>query len=159
MLSQPDLNPREIEALKLDLANRIHEADTIAKRYGLEDIAGLQAYLSVNPWIVNEATRMRTLIDSDQGTPSRIEIKSQITYEDVALPALAGIVADDNKPTRDRIDAAKLIKDSGKLGVRAADQVSQGTSLNLTINLPGRTERITTVVDASPNLPPPDDDE
>lgn len=154
----PDLTPREIEALKADLANGIHEAETIAKRYGLITKVALNDYLIANPWIVGDVMRMKSLIDSDEGTPGRIEIKSQVTYEDIAIPALAGIVADDTKPAKDRIDAAKLLKESGKIGTNKNDQAQTGTSFNLTINLPGgRTENITTVVDTAPALPPADE--
>ena len=153
-----DLSEEHTERLKDDLASGIHPAATIGKRYGLGDEAGLRRYLLARPWIVLEAKARKALLESEHSTADRIKLKSQIAYEEV-IPAIAGIALSERTPAKERIEAAKELRNSGSIGVTGKDNATPGNQFSLTINMPGgRTEKIiTTVVDPA-ELPAPTDE-
>jgi hypothetical protein len=148
-----ELSPAQIEALKNDIAYDIHEAPTIAKRYGFDSVIELKQYLVSNPWIAGDAGHMRSVFNSDDSTPKRVTLKSLVAYEDIGIVAMSQIIADPNKSASDRIAAAKLLKDSAGIGYQKDQLAQTGTIFNLTISLPGRTKDLTTVVQPPSDLP------
>lgn len=144
-----ELTPEETERLTDDLAGGIHKPETIAMRYGFRDANHLKAHLRANPWIVERAHRRRALLESDQGTPDRVVLKSSIAVEET-IPHIAGIVMNPDAAPKDRIDAFKELRQAGAVGAAAKDgKGGTGTQFNLTINMPGgKQEQLTaTVVD------------
>jgi hypothetical protein len=150
------LTPEEAERLKFDLAAGIHTSETIALRYGFQGVLSLRDYLVSNPWVVAEAKRLRSLMESDQGTGERVKLKAQYACEET-IPYLAGIIMNPVSAPKDKVDAYKELRQSGSVGVTARDgNGGTGTQFSLTINMPGgRTEKIITTVVDDPVPEPP----
>jgi hypothetical protein len=148
-----ELSPEHVEKLKNDLARGIYEPDVIALRYGLRDETGLRRYLIAHPWVITEAKAMKALFDSGQATAERIEVKSQTAYEDGGIPAMYSIVTNPLAAPRDRIEAAKEMRLSGRIGVVSKDGAVAGTQFSLTIHMPSGSKEIhTTVVEQAAAL-------
>jgi hypothetical protein len=141
----PVLSSEMTECLKFDLASGIHEAETIAERYGFDGRPGLQAYLLANRWLHEDAKHLRAVLESDQNTAKRVQLKGLYGCEE-AIPDLVGIVKDRTCHPKDRIDAYKELRQSGGLGVAGKEGVGSGTQFSLVINMPGHTEKITATV-------------
>jgi len=137
----PILSSEMVECLKFDLASGIHEAETIADRYGFDGKPGLQAYLLANRWLHDDAKHLRAVLESDQNTGKRVQLKGLYGCEE-AIPDLVGIVKNQNLHPKDRIDAYKELRQSGGLGISAKEGSGSGTQFSLVINMPGHTEKI-----------------
>ena len=155
----PLLDDALILRLQYDLAIGMHNAEVIARRYGLVDQWSLRDYLREHPNIVHEARKLRAEFLSDSATETRIRAKFLRATEQLIIP-IAALVADPRTPVTNRIDGFKQMqRGAGVDGAPAAaakSEKSGGAAFNLTINFAGgRETRIagTTVVDAD-DIPP-----
>jgi len=164
MPAAPELDPRLRIPLLHDLAYGLHEPEDLGRRYGLGGIEGLKRFLHDNPEFRKEAQTLRALKSSDVSVPELG--RTMAGHASIELvPDMAGIAADPKHSAAVRIDAFKqLNRMAGIDGVAVANRNSEaaaGTQFNLVINMPdGKTERLTTVVEApTAALPAPDDSE
>jgi hypothetical protein len=159
-----DPNPAQEDALILrlqyDLAMGMHDAETIAHRYGLDGKDALKEYLRLHPVIVYEARKLRALYLSDEATEVRIRNKFMHATEQLIIPMTA-LINDPRTPIAQRIDGFKQFQrgagvDGAPAGAKDAQQKSLGAAFNLTINFAGgrKDYRATTVVEAD-EIPPP----
>lgn len=154
-----ELDDDMIWRLIYDLAQRIHDAPTIARRYGFRTEAKLRQYLAAHPTVVAQAAKLKAIVDSDKSTEERARLKAQFATEELIAP-MAALAGNPTVPAGQRIDAFKqLNRVAGVDGMPTASKESggSGTQFSLTINMPdGRTEKIiTTVVDPAA-LPAPE---
>jgi hypothetical protein len=70
-----ELDDNLILRLIYDLAQRIHPPTTIAQRYGLGDEAGLKRYLTAHPKVVEQARKLRAIVESDKSAEERARLK------------------------------------------------------------------------------------
>jgi hypothetical protein len=163
-----DAAPVEIDddmVLRLiyDLAQRIHTAETIAKRYGFQTEPRLKKWLGEHPTVVRQAAKLQAIVNSDRSAEERARLKATFATEELIAP-MAAIAGNPTVPAGQRIDAFKqLNRVAGVDGmpVSQKDGGGSGTQFNLTINMPdGRTEKIiTTVVDPASLPAPAENDE
>jgi len=121
----PLLDDALIMRLTYDLAAQIHPADTIATRYGFPDAAGLRRYLAKHPAIIKEAQKAKALMESDEGSESRVRLKAMQATE-ALIPATAGIAADPRIAPQQRIDAFKQLSRVSGLDSAAAKGAGEG---------------------------------
>lgn len=146
-----DLDNATIQRLCYDLAQRIHEPATIARRYGLVDEGGLRRWLGAHPQVVVHTKKMKALLDSDMGTEERTRLKALYATEDLIIP-MAVLAQDPNVTATQRIDAFKqLNRVAGVDGPGAAgkNDVPGASGPSLVVNFHfsgGRTETLSTTV-------------
>lgn len=160
--SVPSLAPELRLPLRYDLVNKITDYETIGERYGFGGKAGLIKFLHSDPEFCAEVGKMRAAISSDMNAQDRCRVKAAHASEELVAP-IAGLVANPATPAATRIDGFKqLNRMAGVDGIPAAGKsgdAAPGTQFSLTINMPdGRSETITTVVEAPAAIAPPDED-
>jgi hypothetical protein len=159
----PTLAPELRLPLRYDLVNKIHDYETIAERYGFGDKAGLIRFLQSEPEFSADVGRLRSLLGSDMSAQERCRLKAAIASEEL-VARIAGIVANPGTTAAAAIDGFKqLNRMAGVDGIPATGkngEATPGTQFSLTINMPdGRSETITTVVEAPTAIAPPAEDE
>lgn len=115
----PLLDDALIMRLVYDMAQGIHEGDTLATRYGFADVAALRRYLLRHPQIIVNAKKGRALVESDENTEARIRLRAMQATEDL-IPATAIIAADPRIAPQQRIDAFKQLSRVSGLDASAA---------------------------------------
>jgi hypothetical protein len=144
-----DLSAEAVECLTFDLASGIHSAETIAQRYGFETPKNLQKYLLGNLWLHEKAKHLRALLESDQNTGKRVQLKGLYGCEET-IPDLVGIIKNPMSAPKDKIDAYKELRQSGGLGIAGKEGSGGGTQFSLVINMPHHTEKLLTTVVSQP---------
>ena len=147
-----DLVDTTVRRLIQDIAYAVYPIEEIAVRYGFETVQRLREWLSRNPGVVAEITRMRAIHLSDASTKDRAALKAQHAVEH-AIPATSAMSTDPRMPGEIRMKALDaLMHISGfKGGGAAADKQAQtGAQFQLVMQFSGgREERINaTVVEA-----------
>lgn len=143
---------QEVHNFINDVAQRIHEPEVLAQRWGFPDACAMIEFIKNNSEIRRRIKLRRAIWDSDDNVQNRIrEYAGHSLLE--ALPSTASMMFDSGSPAGVRIDATKLhARMAGVDGLPPLSKDNQGQSgpaFNLTINMPGRTEKITTVVDTA----------
>lgn len=129
----PLLDDALIMRLTYDLAAGIHPPETIAVRYAFPDVAAMRRYLAKHPAIIKEAQKAKALMESDEGSETRVRLKAMQATE-ALIPATAGIAADPRIAPQQRIDAFKqLSRVSGLDASAAAKDGSGGPAFTLNI--------------------------
>ena len=151
-----ELDDDMILRLIYDLAQRIHTTDTVAKRYGFGTEAKLKLWLAEHPTVVRQAAKLKAIVESDRSAEERARLKATFATEELIAP-MAALAGDPRIPTGQRIDAFKqLNRVAGVDGMPAASKDGkEGGGTQFTINFQfsgGRTESLTTVVDAPPQI-------
>lgn len=142
-----------------DIAQDIYPKEVIATRYGFRDVAELRQYLVKHPELVRRIQRHRALHQSDANAQERVRLQSCAGLSE-EMHSIVAVISDKNVPITQRIDAFKAMVDlsgakaSGVQAAKADTRAAAGTRFNITINLPGQTQRITTVVDGALEEPP-----
>jgi hypothetical protein len=121
----PLLDDALIMRLTYDIAAQIHPPETIALRYGFDDVAGLRRYLSKHPAVVRNAQKAKAAMESDEGSEARVRLKAMQATEEL-IPATAGIAADPRIAPQQRIDAFKQLSRVSGLDASAAKAAGSG---------------------------------
>lgn len=147
-----------LECLTTDLAYNIHEAPTIAARYGFENWEHLKDFLIANPWICEDARQLRIVHESDIRIANRVNQKSLFGVESV-IHHLVAIVKNPYSDAKDKISAFKELRQAGGVGSVTKEGGPGAAQFNLVINMPGGAERLTTTVVNPPPVIDVEDDE
>ena len=129
-----DPNPAQEDALILrlqyDLAMGMHDAETIAHRYGLDGKDALKEYLRLHPVIVFEARKLRALYLSDEATEVRIRNKFMHATEQLIIPMTA-LINDPRTPIAQRIDGFKQFQRGAGVDGAPAGELEPGAELEM----------------------------
>jgi hypothetical protein len=161
--NSPLLDDALILRLTYDLACRIHPYETIARRYGLQNVAELHGYLLDHPTVLVEAKKLRAMFDSDESVETRVRTKFMHSIEDL-IPTLHNLVKSPQTPVSARVDGFKQLQRGAGVdglpvqqrGTGTAGPSGQAFQLNIFFRN-GQSTRIsgTTVLDAAEIPDPP----
>jgi hypothetical protein len=131
----PALDDALILRLTYDLAAKIHNKPTIAHRYGFKNVLGLFKYLEKHPAIVDNVKKARAIIESDEGSETRVKLKAIQATEALIAPT-THIAMDPRVAPQQRIDAFKqLSRVSGMDGSAAAMAAAKNYGPAFTLNI------------------------
>lgn len=130
----PLLDDALIMRLVYDIAAAIHPPETIAVRYGFDDVAGLRRYLAKHPQIIKNAQKAKAAMESDEGSEARVRLKAMQATEEL-IPATAGIAADPRIAPQQRIDAFKQLSRVSGLDGGGAKQAAGAGGSGFTLNI------------------------
>jgi hypothetical protein len=151
----PALDDALILRLQYDLAAKIHPRATIAQRYGFTGVGALLSYLSSHPQIVENVKKARAVIESDEGSETRVRLKA-LQATEVLIAPTAGIAMDPRVPPQQRIDAFKQLSRVAAVDGSAAAQAAKaggGAAFTLNILFRDKPETLSFVADAHPDAP------
>lgn len=148
LASIPILDDRLLPQLRNDLVNEIHNYDTIGRRYGLGNEAGLFAFLSANRGFAQEVASLRAMLGSDISAQDRCRLKGAIASEDL-LSVLYEIATNPANSAAVRVDAVKQTQRMGGvdgLPPASKDGGGAGTTFNVNYHFSTGVQAIATTV-------------
>ena len=153
----PALDDALILRLQYDLAAKIHPRATIAQRYGFTGVGALLSYLANHPQIVENVKKARAVIESDEGSETRVRLKA-LQATEVLIAPTAGIAMDPRVAPQQRIDAFKQLSRVAAVDGSAAAQMAKasgGAAFTLNILFRDKPETLSFVADAHPDAGAP----
>jgi hypothetical protein len=142
---QADMDDAMIRRFMQDVAYAIQTTDDIARRWGLEDEAGLRAYLKRNPKMVTKIAELRAVHESDASIEDRNKLKANHGVE-MVLGDIVNMALDPKLKPVERLDAFKSLQKQAGLDKVEGKGAVAAQAFSVTINLPGRAPINTTVV-------------
>jgi hypothetical protein len=104
--AEPDMDKATLYAFCIDTAQRIHDYDVIARRYGFGDEAGMVEFLRTHPPVVKRVKELRAVWESDESVELRLrKLAGHSLLE--ALPDTASIMFDKQVTPGVRLEALR----------------------------------------------------
>ena len=131
----PELDELLVQKLVEDVAQKIHEPATVAKRYGFSSAQHMVNWLKTHPEVCRRIKARRAVWESDSGLEERLRTYAGHAALE-ALPSTGHMAIDKQVPAATRLDALKaLSRMAGVDGIPAgAKGAPGGTGGNFVIN-------------------------
>jgi hypothetical protein len=152
--AEPSMDKATLYAFCIDTAQRIHDYDVIARRYGFGDEAGMVEFLRAHPPVVKRVKELRAVWESDESVELRLrKLAGHSLLE--ALPDTASIMFDKQVTPGVRLEALRAhariagvdtpphIPAGGAGGMGGGGAGGGRFSVQIVFNNSGRVETIT----------------
>jgi hypothetical protein len=149
--AEPDMDKATLYAFCIDTAQRIHDYDVIARRYGFGDEAGMVEFLRTHPPVVKRVKELRAVWESDESVELRLrKLAGHSLLE--ALPDTASIMFDKQVTPGVRLEALRAHARIAGVdtpphipagGVQGSGQMGGRFSVQIVFNNAGKVETIT----------------